>query len=84
MELAEIHKLYEENRVLKTVTIELVNQCNWKCKHCYLDRDVSTLDISKVFEIIDDARDLGAFEVRLSGGEVMVMSSTCRYYYLCS
>ena len=33
----DINSLYYEgyyNNILLTVTIELLTQCNWKCKHC--------------------------------------------------
>lgn len=72
MDFDEINKIYEDNRILKTITIEIVNQCNWNCKHCYLDKKILYLKKEKIFEIIDQARDLGAFEVRLSGGEVTI------------
>lgn len=38
MNINELNEIYEKNRILKTVTVEIVNQCNWNCKHCYLDR----------------------------------------------
>lgn len=70
MNINEINDIYEKNRILKMVTIEIVNQCNWNCKHCYLDKEKIDMDINKIYEIIDDARKLGAYELRLSGGEV--------------
>lgn len=70
MNIIELDEIYEKNRLLKTVTIEIVNQCNWHCKHCYLDNKKIDMDINKIYEIIDDARKLGAYELRLSGGEV--------------
>lgn len=70
MNINELNDIYEKNRILKTITIEIVNQCNWNCKHCYLDRKKIDMDINKVYEIIDDSRSLGAYELRLSGGEV--------------
>ena len=70
MNINELDEIYEKNRLLKTVTIEIVNQCNWHCKHCYLDNKKVDMDINKIYEIIDDARKLGAYELRLSGGEV--------------
>ncbi len=66
----DIMKIYDENRMLHTVTVEVNNHCNWRCKHCYLDDKNISLEPQKIFEIIDDARKLGAFELKLSGGEV--------------
>ncbi len=70
MNMNELNKVYEDNRLLKTITIEIVNQCNWRCKHCYLDSTKIDMEINKIYEIIDDARSLGAYELRLSGGEI--------------
>ena len=44
MQLEDLTTLYEKNRLLKTVTIEITNLCNWRCKHCYLDNQ--KIDIS--------------------------------------
>lgn len=72
MEEFNIEKEYDEKRALESVTIELINQCNLSCKHCYLTKDKRHLDKKKVYELIDDARRLGAFSIRLSGGEAML------------
>lgn len=72
MQIEDLTTLYEKNRLLKTVTIEITNLCNWRCKHCYLDNQKIDIDLEKIFAIIDDARKLGAFELRLSGGEVTI------------
>lgn len=66
----EIGEKYKEERALNSITIELLNQCNWNCMHCYLDRKVFGLDESKIHQIIDEARQLGVYEIKLSGGEI--------------
>lgn len=70
MEWSQIENYYIKKKLLKTITIELINQCNWKCKHCYLDKEKMTMPKEKIFEIIDDAKNLGAIEVKFSGGEI--------------
>lgn len=72
MEELQIERLYDDTRNLYSVTMELLNQCNWRCKHCYLDDAKVELELEKVYEIIDDARALGALCIRLSGGEVTI------------
>ena len=72
MEELQIEKLYDDTRNLYSVTMELLNQCNWRCKHCYLDDAKVEIELEKVYEIIDDARALGALCIRLSGGEVTI------------
>lgn len=72
MEEIDISSIYDQYRLLETITIEVCNQCNWNCKHCYLDAEKDELDPNTIYKIIDDARALGAFEIRLSGGEATI------------
>ncbi len=55
MDNISIEQLYIKGRNLYTVTIELINECNWHCKHCYLDNNKMELPPSMVYEIIDNA-----------------------------
>lgn len=70
LDFEEIENVFKEHRTLYSFTIELVNHCNWSCKHCYLDKDIIFLPKEKVYEIINEARALGAYQIRLSGGEI--------------
>lgn len=47
MELHDVDNYYEKNFFLKTVTIELLNHCNWNCKHCYLDKKKN--NVTKIY-----------------------------------
>lgn len=51
--------------------IELCTKCNWKCKHCYLpSHDDLGLSKDKIFDIFNQLRELGCFDITLTGGEM--------------
>lgn len=60
---------------LNRVMIEITNNCNLKCQHCYvLNRKQKTLSISfSVFnKIIDQMEKLGVWQLDLTGGEIFM------------
>ena len=65
-------KIYE-NGYLFSVHIDVTNQCNLHCIHCYHPFDEYTfsnnLTLGEIKRIIDEAFSLGVFRVTISGGE---------------
>ncbi|MBM3128548.1 MAG: radical SAM protein [Chloroflexi bacterium] len=57
---------------------ELTYRCNQKCSHCYLDvcppqsAALDELTTAEAFRVIDELAALGALNLTLSGGEVLV------------
>ncbi len=60
-----------KNRVLIKANIELTNQCNWRCKHCYID-DYSKKGLSyeRVCGLLNELKSIGINELLFTGGEV--------------
>lgn len=63
------------------VTMELTQDCNFRCSHCYnFDRTEAAqaperekgISLSKWKEVIDEVRAMGAFYLCFTGGEVLV------------
>ncbi|MBU5591838.1 radical SAM protein [Clostridium sp. MSJ-4] len=66
-----LFSMVEEDNTLFSVTIELLTKCNWKCKHCYIPNHTSDgLSKDMVFNIFEQLRNLGTFEIVLTGGEI--------------
>ncbi len=72
--------LYDKSKVLKTavennnlinVIIELLTECNWRCKHCYLpEHNNKGMTFEQIKDILMQLRALGVFEITFTGGEV--------------
>lgn len=77
MNVDYLNRLYIDNRFLKTLTIEVVNHCNLSCMHCYLNKDKLQIPKEKIFEMIESAKKCGLFELKLSGGELMLHKDIC-------
>lgn len=74
MELLDIfhEKAYEQRKPV-TCIIELLTQCNLKCKHCYIPENSQYyLDKETVFDILSQLRDLGVLTVYFTGGEIFL------------
>lgn len=56
---------------LFSLFVELTYACNLKCVHCYNPKNINNVQInlSKMKQIIDDARAMGCFSITFSGGE---------------
>ena len=59
------------NGYLFSLFVELTYGCNLKCVHCYNPKHISSvqIDVNKMKEVIDQARELGVFHITFSGGE---------------
>ena len=69
--IMDVHTLAAENGTLTVATIELLTKCNWRCQHCYLPSHVDEgLSKNVIFDVLDQLRDLGCFELALTGGEI--------------
>lgn len=71
-----IQDFYEHgyrHRQLMLLTIELLNSCNWDCKHCYLPEHKNMgLDYDAITKLLQQAKDLGVMEIVLTGGEIFL------------
>lgn len=60
-----------KNKNLYNVVFEITTNCNWKCKHCYIsEHQESYLTKEKIFDIFKQLREIGVFELTLTGGEI--------------
>ncbi|MCL2579563.1 MAG: radical SAM protein [Oscillospiraceae bacterium] len=65
-----------QNGYLFNIHIDITNQCNLRCCHCYHPFEEYTqnkqITLKDIEEIIDESCDLGAFSVTFSGGEAFL------------
>lgn len=64
---------YIDYDFMKCVQIEVTSNCNFKCKHCYLESSaVEKMSYEKICEIIDAAHNLGVLKLCITGGEPLL------------
>ncbi len=69
--LENLFSIVATNNTLFSVNIELLTKCNWKCKHCYIPNHTSDgLSKKTIFDILEQLKTLGTFEIILTGGEI--------------
>ena len=72
-EIKNIYEYAKKNNVLMNVTIELLTNCNWKCKHCYIPKHNNNgLKKEELFSLFEELRGLGCFEITFTGGEMLL------------
>lgn len=69
----------EKNHVLLSVALDLTERCNNDCRHCYINRPETDagakareLGLDEIKTLMDQAVELGALWVVLSGGEPLL------------
>lgn len=73
IEYGDIFHIADMYGIPASVTIEVGTLCNLRCKHCYIsNHNDSILELDRIDDIFKQLRDLGTFEVVLTGGELFV------------
>lgn len=66
------NKAYVLNKPI-SVMIELLTQCNLKCKHCYIPEHIDRgMTLEKIKVLLNELRDMGILNVSLTGGEIFL------------
>ncbi|MDD2476408.1 MAG: radical SAM protein [Dysgonamonadaceae bacterium] len=73
IEYGDVFQIADVYNIPASVTIEVCTQCNMRCKHCYIpDHGNDMLQIDELDDIFRQLRDMGTFEIVLTGGELFV------------
>lgn len=69
---------------MRTLSIELTNNCNFKCIHCYCknfkDKKSNTMSFQEFKKIVEIANYLGVLKIVLTGGEPLLVKKFEEYY----
>lgn len=66
------HMAYSNNSPV-SVMIELLTECNLRCKHCYLSNYTNTgMTIVKMKNLLTELRNLGVVNISFTGGEIFL------------
>lgn len=74
-----LYEFASRNKLLTHVTIELTTNCNWRCKHCFIEdyKAHNLLTIETLDDIFYQLRELGVIDLLLTGGEIFIRSDIC-------
>lgn len=63
-----------QNDLLRSLHIEIANECNERCVHCYIPHEYKTksIDPALFYRTVEDGRDMNIINVTLSGGEPLL------------
>ena len=65
---------FKSSEFLRSIHIEVANECNERCVHCYIPHKykTSSIDPSLFYRVIEEGRDVNIIHVTLSGGEPLL------------
>jgi radical SAM protein with 4Fe4S-binding SPASM domain len=73
-----------QNRLERNIlnaTFELTNICNFKCKHCYVDKKQSSfINTERTKELITELSKIGCYSLLFTGGEATLHPDFCEIY----
>lgn len=68
-----IIKIYSKNNLMYMAIIELTTNCNFRCKHCFIDSfNNYGLDTVEIKKLLYELRTNGVYEVQFTGGEIFL------------
>lgn len=71
MDEINIKDVYARNNYMYMAIIELTTNCNFRCKHCFIEQhDKDGLSCEEIFNLLKQLRDFGVYEVQFTGGEI--------------
>lgn len=70
------------NRYFRTVQWAITGRCNYKCKHCFMAKDLNNysdeFSTSECLNIVNQIADCGVEEVYITGGEPLLRKDFLR------
>lgn len=65
---------FSDNDYLRSLHIEIANECNERCIHCYIPHEYKTKMINSTFfyRLVNEAREMNMINITISGGEPLI------------
>lgn len=67
-----LNEIADENNILLSATIEILNECNFCCEHCYHPQHNHKMNTDKVISLLEELKELGVLYLTLTGGEIFL------------
>lgn len=74
-----------QNELLRSLHIEIANECNERCVHCYIPHEYKTksIDSDLFYRIVEEGRNMNIINVTLSGGEPLFHKDIINFLKKC-
>ncbi len=74
-----------QNDLLRSLHIEIANDCNECCVHCYIPQEykMNYIDSALFYRIVDEGRNMNIINVTLSGGEPLLHKDIIEFLKKC-
>lgn len=74
-----------QNDLLRSLHIEIANECNELCVHCYIPHEYKTKSINSelFYRTVEEGRDMNIINVTLSGGEPLLHNDIIGFLKKC-
>lgn len=69
------------SNTINNCAIEITNACNFKCDHCYIEKErIKFMSFEKFEKIVQQLIDMNCISILLTGGEVLLHPEFERFY----
>lgn len=77
--------IFNQKDFLRSLHIEIANECNERCVHCYIPHEYKTkiIDSDLFYRILEEGRELNIINVTLSGGEPLLHKDFIKFLVKC-
>lgn len=77
--------IFNENAFLRSLHIEVTNECNERCVHCYIPHEYKNQMINSdlFFRLIEEAREMNMINITLTGGEPLMHKDIIHFLKKC-
>ena len=91
----DINRFVEKNHVLPSLSLEITNNCNLKCVHCFVENrgkinQHQWLSLDKINMILKQAYSMNVFKITITGGEpfshpqiIDILEAIKKYNFIC-
>jgi radical SAM protein with 4Fe4S-binding SPASM domain len=80
-----MENLFNPNDFLRSIHIEVANECNERCVHCYIPHQYKNkvMDTELFYRIVEEGRAMNIINVTISGGEPLIHKDIIGFLVRC-
>lgn len=77
--------IFSQNDFLRSIHIEVANECNERCIHCYIphQRKNKAINTEMFYRIVEEGRSMNIINVTISGGEPLIHKNFLSFLVRC-